>query len=239
MVRIAIILVALGIFLLGGYEIMLSFTWPSNASGWQKTEGWLTDLGGEYAFRLPGRKARALRFLIQDQHVAYVFFVNDAMYYKYLELPPNLAPVRAALNKQPAGNDNDLEDMEEDFSSGYDARPAARFNPETRKLEILTEPGTTISTNFATSHMGDKWEEVGKEAWDQYLPRVTIKYNPKNPEESITEPDFLNGAPTLFWSGVTLIIAAILLTGAIFFHAWVTKPGEEPEPYGGTRYPKR
>lgn len=214
------------VLVLGIIELQMAFQWPDDPPDWTATEGWLTDIGAEYAFQLPGKKAKAIKFLIQDQHVSFVFFDKDNLIFKRLELPPNLAPVRAILNKTSAAP----EDWDDAFDPNSEELPGARWDDKLKRLEVLTERGMTLSSNIGglqtTNHLGAKWEAVPKEAWDQYLPRVKLKYNPKDPNQCITTPDILNGRQTLLWSGVTFVVAAFLIAAGLIFHHWVTKPEE-------------
>lgn len=227
MIRIAIAVAAIAVFCLGVWEFVLAFQWPGKKTDWKVADGWIADVGGEYTFNLPG-KARNIDFLIKDQQVTYVFFVGDQMYFKRLELPFNLAPVQAALKKPLS-----VEDLE-NFQLPNEHLPAARFNPETRQLEVMTDPGATISFSHITTHSGVKWAVVGREEWDRYMARIKVRYNPANPDQSITDPDLLNGTQTLIVSGLILVVVSLIMGGGVVFHSTVMQE-DVPDPFAHQR----
>lgn len=107
----------------------------------------------------------------------------------------------------------------------------ARFNPETRKMEIQTSPGMIVSTNYATNQLGATWEELPEERWGEYLCPIKVKYNPNNPHQSVTVPDLLNGGQTLLISGIIFMVIPILMIVGLKVHEHLTKPEELPDPF--------
>lgn len=199
----------------GLWEFVLSFQYKAErdiAKDWTPIEARLVDRGD--GMRMPGliaiNPASFLVLLISKPFVEYKYTVNGKKYHHRDQLPPTFAPVRMVISsdieKEVTPDPKDIKDL--------DLTQHIRYNPETGKPEI------------------PDLEELLEDNWDQYLPKVTIKYNPSDPEKSITDPDKLKGNETLLWSGVWCMILAGLAVGAMKFHEWVTKPTELPDPFG-------
>lgn len=229
---------AVALFALGAYELQLAFQWPKPAAGWKQTDGWLTGAGTEQSLGMPGKAGAILEFfgknkkLVQMQQVSFVYFVNGALHYRRLDLPINLAPFFAAMKQSKKGEETSNRDPFEDENQEVSL---ARFNEETKKLEVCTNQGTTmevtIGSNHAVNHFDQKWEEVPSQSWDQYMPKVIVKYNPANPNQSNTDPDLLDGANTLLWSGICFIGLSALLGAGVVYDNLATKPEPEPTPF--------
>ena len=230
MIRIAVLAFAFTLLCFGVWDLCMSMQYASRGKDWPSVDGWLCEHGE--GLQLPGR-LHLLNLFLAQPYVGFVYFVDGKMYYERQELPTCLLFVcPAPTNKALGGSPEELDYSYLETSS----HQLARFKPETRKLEILTEEGMTISSNYGTSHLGQKWGEVPQSEWDAYLPRVSVQYNRSNPQESVTVPDQLNGSELLMKSGVTAILGAVIVAGAVFFHAWVTRPSPEPDLQQGRRY---
>jgi hypothetical protein len=238
MIKVFIYAFALSLFCYGAWQLFLSFQYGAAPGNWKRVDGWLTEeLEG---FNLPGSKGEKLNALLDQPSVAYAYKVDGLLYYERKELPPCLAPVRAALNgevsKGEAGGEDDFQfDSNEKIANLLGKH--ARFNPSTRKMEIQTSTGMIISTDYATNQLGAKWEELPEEQWSDYLYPIKIRYNPDNPHQSVTEPDLLKGAQTLLISGLIFMVIPILMVVALKVHENLTKPDELPDPFqpGGVR----
>jgi hypothetical protein len=237
MIKVVIYTLALSMLCAGSWELVSSWQYSNKANNWKPIEGWLTGIGdGEFDFQLPSKKLKNINFFVSQPHASFVYFVDGLMYYQSQTLPPTLGIVRSSIvdSKLLAGVTGDTKSVEESFAEDMesaDDRPLARYNQDTKKLEVRTEDGMTISSNYGTSHLGEKWEELPRERWDDFMPRVKIKYNPEIPQDSVTDPDLLDGAETLKWTGIWCLIGGILMIAGMRFHEWVTKPAPEPDPF--------
>jgi hypothetical protein len=225
-------------FAVGAYQLTSAFQWPTPNKNWRQTEGWLTGAGSEHSLGVPGKAGAVLEFfgkskpLMQIQHVSFVYFVNGSLYFKRLELPLNLSPFFEAMKQ---GNKQAKPSTMSAFEEEDTEMSLARFNEETKKLEVCTDPGTkmevVVGRHLSTTYTEQKWEEVPRSSWDRYMPKVLVKYNPANLNQSITEPDLLDGASNLLWSGICFIGLSALLGAGVVYDNLATKPEPEPTPF--------
>ncbi|MBZ0187042.1 MAG: hypothetical protein K8F91_12415 [Candidatus Obscuribacterales bacterium] len=221
--------IALSVFMWSIYSFVLSAQWSANAGpNWKVVDGWLVDIGGEYSLGMPGKLGRPFNLVITDQHVSYVYFVDDKLYFKNVELPANVFPVRVAIKEL-------LPDFSKDIYDIPNAHLApAMYDPEKNRLNVVTDPGMVVTMNGLTSRSMVQYKEVGKEEYDNYLYRIKVRYNTANPEESITEPDLLDGASVLQKSGILLLVISVLMGLGLKLHLSVSKEEEIPDPFAGT-----
>lgn len=144
------------------------------------------------------------RILFAQPSITYTYKITGKKYEHETRLPPILTPVRISVaRKIPEVKQPDPSEIKDiDFAQNI------RYNPRTGKPEIQ---------NF---------DELMADSWDQYYPKVSIKYDPADPNQSITDPDMFMGQQTLLWSGIGCFVIAITLVLAMKFHEWVTKPSE-------------
>jgi hypothetical protein len=57
---------------------------------------------------------------------------------------------------------------------------------------------------------------------------IKVRYQPKNPEESVPDPDVLQGGKSLWYTTILLIGVGGLGLAALIFHGHVTEPVEDP-----------
>jgi hypothetical protein len=147
-------------------------------------------------------------------------------------LPINLSPFFEAMKQS---NKGEKPFSRNGFEEGDKEVSLARFNEETKRLEVCTDQGTTmevtIGSNHAINHFDQKWEEVPSSSWEQYMPKLLVKYNPANPNQSITDPDLLDGFNNLLWSGICFIGLSALLGAGVVYDNLATKPEPEPTPF--------
>ncbi len=187
----------------GLWEFLLSYQYKEKndkSKDWSVTQAKLVDRGD--GIRPPGvlgmTPAAFLCVLISKPYVEYRYKVNGTKYTERQQLPPCLTFVRLAISKEIA----------------QEVLPDAS---EIKEVDLIDEQTGEIKSNLS---------EVLEERLESYLPTVTIKYNPSDPQQSVTDPDKLKGTETLFWSGIWSIILAAIAVGAMKFHEWVTKPTE-------------
>lgn len=194
------------------YGIWLIMT--SNQWGEERAKGkdWLTaearlidtDIGIRFNFINP---ITYPRLLLAQPSITYTYKIAGQKFEKERRLPPILTLVRLSVaRKIPEVKQPDPAEIKD-----IDISQNIRYNPQTGKPEIMN------------------LDELVADSWDQYYPKVTIRYDKDNPDDSFTDPDMLMGQETLLWSGIGCIIIAIGLILAMKFHEWVTRPNDENE----------
>lgn len=202
---VAFIIMFYGIFLVAS-----SFQFSNDlkaSSSWTMVPGKLIKTSDGMSVGLGGIVGLA-KVLICRPYIKYKYEVAGKTYEKENQLPPCFTPVRVSVMRDlPA----DSIEQESVVTSAIDLAAApVRYNA---KGEVDIE---AIEKEF------------NKEREKSY-PLVTVKYNPKDPQQSVTDPDRFRGGETLLWSGWTLIGAAIAVLAGVRFHAWASKPPPTPE----------
>lgn len=194
----------------GLWEFLLSYQYKDTqdkSKDWKVTEARLVERND--GIRPPGilglSPASFVCLLISKPYVDYKYEVAGKKYHERQQLPPCLTFVRLAISK-------DITD---------------EVKPEVSDSDIdLVDPGT--------GQLKSSFDELLEKQLEAHMPVIQIKYNPADPEKSVTDPDKLKGTETLFWSGIWSIILAVLAVAATKFHEWVTKPAELPDPFSRT-----
>jgi hypothetical protein len=188
----------------GLWEFLLSYQYKDKqdkSKDWIVTEARLIERGD--GIKPPGvlgiTPAAFICILISKPFVQYKYTVNGKKYEERQQLPPCLTFVRLVISK----------DIEEDVKP----------DPSELKDTDLIDP--------QTGQLKSNLSDIMEERFESYLPKIQIKYNPGDPQESLTDPDKLKGTETLFWSGIWSIVLSAVAVGAAKFHEWVTKPTEE------------
>lgn len=104
--------------------------------------------------------------------------------------------------------------------------PEAQVSSATKIIDVATAPVRYNAQGEVDLESMEK--ELNKQIEKSY-PSVTVKYNPKDPQQSVTQPDRFRGGETLFWSGMSTLGMAILAIAGMRFHAWASKPTPMPE----------
>ncbi len=203
---VSVIVLFYGIFLVAS-----SFQFSNDikaSSNWTMVPGKLVQTSDGMSVGLGGIVGLA-KVLICRPYIKYKYEVEGKTYEKEHQLPPCFTPVRVSVMRDlPA---DAIQDEAGSLVSAIDLASApVRYNAQGEvDVEAIEK-------------------EFHKEREKSY-PLVTVKYNPKEPQQSVTNPDRFRGGETLLWSGWTLIGVAIAAIGGMRFHAWASKPAPAPE----------
>lgn len=194
----------------GLWEFLLSYQYKETqdkSKDWKVTEARLVDRGD--GIKPPGMlgmsPASFICLLISKPFVDYKYVVAEKKYHVRQQLPPCLTFVRLAISK------DITEETKQDVPDA--------------DIEFVDQDTGQLKSSF---------DELLEKQQEMHLPVIQIKYDPADPEKSVTDPDKLKGTETLFWSGIWSIILAVLSVAAAKFHEWITKPTETPDPFAST-----
>lgn len=166
-----------------------------NSTHWRVAEARLTERGDE--LKPPEQHGFApgtfLNLFVSKPYIEYKFKVNDKKYTNRQKLPLCLTFVKVFATKE---NDDDSR------QDSYDLKD-------------------TDLVDQTTGQLKSNLNEFLDEQIEGNMPKVQIKYNPNEPQESLTDPDKLNGTETLLWSGICTLVLAII---AVFASRNPVKP---------------
>lgn len=198
----------------GLWEFLLSYQYKDvqdKSKNWTTTQARLVERGD--GIKPPGilglSPASFICLLISKPYLEYKYEVSGKKYRERQQLPPCITFVRLAISK------DITDDVQPDLSEIKELKESDLVDPGTGKLK----------TNF---------NEMVEEQMEMHMPVIGIKYDPADPQKSVTDPDKLKGTETLFWSGIWSIILSGLAVAAAKFHEWITKPTELPDPFATT-----
>lgn len=194
----------------GIYLVALSFQFSSDvkaSSSWTMVPGKLVKTSDGMSVGLGGIIGLA-KILICRPYIQYRYEVEGKQYEKEHQLPPCFTPVRVSV----------MRDL-----------PADALEEEKKAISSVDLMSAPVRYNARGEVDVEAIEKEFNKQQERSYPPVTVKYNPKDPQQSVTDPDRFRGGETLFWSGVTLICASFFAIGGMRFHAWASKPPPAPE----------
>lgn len=155
-----------------------------DSTNWRVAEAHLTERGDE--IKPPEQLGLApgtfLNLFVSKPYIEYKFKVNDKKYMVRQKLPLCLTFVKAFTIR---------ENVDDSRQDSYDLKD-------------------TDLVDQTTGQLKSNLNEFLDEQIEGNMPKVQIKYNPNDPQESLTDPDKLNGTETLFWSGICTLVLAIV-----------------------------
>jgi len=101
-------------------------------------------------------------------------------------------------------------------------RPPEMQMPDTSEiLKNVREEGTAPTLNQALEATRDLLSHM------HYKP-IKVRYKPDHPEESVPDPDVVQGGKSLWYTSLLLIGVGGLGLAALYFHGHVTEPVDDP-----------
>lgn len=199
------------------------------AEEWNTLEGRVIQRGDVQGSIATYNPASWIKLVTCRPYIIFSYKVEGKRYEAKDELPPVLTMVRL-FTRDLERDQKDFEsiDFEESMNLSADY---ARKHP---KKEInLKDHIAYRDGGVRLSKMDELMDSMKstEEEQDFLRPKVMIKYRPSDPSEAITAQDEINGVKTMFQSGIVSIVVALLVTGAMFFHNWVSSGTDDLSEY--------